>query len=368
MQVTEAPPGTIPTERYFTCAEHLVELLERKGRQMAFRAQSAEEARTWQRELRVRVDALLGLHNMESCGRWSRVTERTLQSGYWRERVEVQTEPEVTAVLYVLLPHDLKPGERRPVVLALHGHVSAGKCSPAGRRDIPVVAKYISELNYDYGEALVREGWVVFCPDARGFGERRESSCQGDDEQGFIGSSCHQLAHMGLPLGQTVTGMWVWDLMRLIDYAATRPDCDVSRLACAGLSGGGLQTLYLAALDERVRCAVISGYFYGVRDSLLHMSDNCCCNFVPGLWLLADMGDLGALCAPRPLFIETGDEDSLNGARGLVNVTEQVTIARQAYIMLEAEDHLHHAIFHGPHRWDGVEAIPWLRKWLGSLA
>ena len=77
------------------------------------------------------------------------------------------------------------------------------------------------------------------------------------------------LNHMAMPLGQTVTGMWTWDLMRLIDHVETRPECDASRIGCAGLSGGGLRTLWLAALDERIRCAVVSGYFYRYRESLL---------------------------------------------------------------------------------------------------
>jgi dienelactone hydrolase len=153
--------------------------------------------------------------------------------------------------------------------------------------------------------------------------------------------------------------------MRLIDYVETRPDCDPARLGCAGLSGGGLQTLWLAALDERVRCAVVSGYFYGVRDSLLELCDNCSCNYVPHLWETADMGDIGALIAPRPLLIETGSQDGLNGARGVENVTEQVAVTARAYALLGAPDRLAHSIFEGEHRWHGVEAIPWLTRWLG---
>ena len=48
---------------------------------------------------------------------------------------------------------------------------------------------------------------------------------------------------MGQGLGQTVTGMWVWDLLRLVDYRVTGPEVDSARIGCAGLSGGGLQTL-----------------------------------------------------------------------------------------------------------------------------
>ena len=40
-----------------------------------------------------------------------------------------------------------------------------------------------------------------------------------------------------------------------------------------------MQTIYLAALDERVRWALISGYLYGVRDALLTLNNNCSCNY-----------------------------------------------------------------------------------------
>jgi hypothetical protein len=87
---------------------------------------------------------------------------------------------------------------------------------------------------------------------------------------------------------------------------------------------------------------------------------------VPHLWENFDMGDLGAMIAPRPLMIETGDQDSLNGANGMKNVRSQMKIAGKAYTLLKATDHLGHSIFPGQHRWNGVEAIPWMKRWLGD--
>ena len=117
-------------------------------------------------------------------------------------------------------------------------------------------------------------------------------------------------------------------------------------------------------MDERVRCAVCSGYFYGVMESLLEKSANCSCNYVPHLWEYADMGDLGALIAPRPFLIETGTCDSLNGRSGIDNVLDQVKITRRAYDVLEADDRIYHDIFEGEHQWHGVAAMDWLTRWL----
>lgn len=357
---------TVHFDRYFTTAEYLAARHDRVGRQMGFRAKSLEDCRGWQQELRAKLRSITGIDTMLSAPLNPQVTERESLDGYIRERVEIQTEPGVIMPLYVLIPKSMVSDERRPAVITPHGHASGGKLSPAGRKEIPVIADAIKGYNYDYSVQLVREGFVVFAPDARGFGERREWPWQKDSEEAFMMSSCQVLNHMAIPLGQTVTGMWTWDLMRLVDYITQRPECDSSRVGCAGLSGGGLQTLWVAALEERVQCAVVSGYFYGYKDALLKLCNNCSCNYVPHLWELVDMGDIGALIAPRPLFIETGDEDGLNGERGVANVTEQVDITRQAYSILAVSERLSHYVFHGPHQWDGTKAIPWLKHWLGS--
>ena len=76
------------------------------------------------------------------------------------------------------------------------------------------------------------------------------------------------------------------------------------------------------------------------------------------------MGDIAALIAPRPLLVETGTRDELNGASGLKNVVSQLRIMRKAYRLLGAPENLKHDVFAGGHRWHGVEAIPWMLRHL----
>jgi dienelactone hydrolase len=263
--------------------------------------------------------------------------------------------------LFVLMPKNA-PGPW-PAVMCPHGHgESGGKWATTGCRHLPGLAETIDKHNYDYGVQFARAGLIAFCPDARGFGERLETVHYDNP----LTKSCQWINDMAFPLGQTITGMWAWDLHRLIDYIATRDDCLPGRVGCAGLSGGGLQTLWASALDERIRCAIISGYFYGYREALLDIP--CCpCNYVPHLYETADMGDIGALIAPRPLMIETGTRDSLNGASGLKNVRSQVRITRRAYRVLGAGGRLKHHVFEGEHRWDGVTAIPFMLRQLRAL-
>ncbi len=338
-------------EKYYTSMEHLLDVFQKHARAMGFRAETVPEYARWKLELRNKLRQMTGLDTMETCELKPQRLESIQMDGYRRDKLLIQTEPDVWMPFYVLIPDGRAPESRTPCVIATHGHASAGKWSVGGRSDIPAVERQIRTFNYTYGIEFVRQGYLVFCPDARAFGERREWTMQGEEEEQFLNSSCTQLNHMALGLGQSVTGMWTWDLMRLADYIKTRDDC--GDIACTGLSGGGLQALWLAAMDDRIQCAVVSGYFYGYKDSLLRRSSNCGCNYVPGLWKTVDMGDLGALIAPRALLIESGLFDPLNGERGIDNVTEQYEITRQAYLLLGAEQQLQHHTFPGEHRWNG---------------
>ena len=74
------------------------------------------------------------------------------------------------------------------------------------------------------------------------------------------------------------------------------------------------------------------------------------------------MGDMGAMIAPRPFFVESGEKDHLEGARGLMNVFPQMEIARKAYALYGAEENLHHAIHDGGHEWRGKGMREFLDK------
>ena len=280
--------------------------------------------------------------------------------GYSRQRVEIHTEPDVVMPMYVLIPEGKGPF---PAVMAPHGHAGDGKNGPAGIATSGKVAEIIRTANYAYGPQMARAGFITFCPDARGFGERREIFQKDADP---TECSCREVLQMAISLGQTVTGMWTWDLHRLADYIATRRDCVKGALACIGLSGGGHQAIWAAALDERIRCTITSGYFYGYKESLLELSNNCACNYVPHLWEHVDMGEIGALIAPRALLVESGSRDPLNGKNGLANVRSQVAIARRAYKLLGAAERLQHDVYEGEHQWYGNNAVQWVRKWIAD--
>lgn len=346
---------------------YMEQRFKKVARAHGFKAKTRPAWQSWRRKTVARLAELTGYDTMQTSPLRPVVTETVQCDGYTRQRMEIQTEPGVIMPFYVLKPDGMTRSERRPAVLCPHGHGSGGKYSPAGVAVDEDVAKAIAHYNYDYGVQYVKRGLMVFCSDARGFGERQEPTIHGATKrQPLTASSCQFINQMAYPLGQTVTGMWAWDLRRLIDYAQSRPDVDADRIGSAGLSGGGLQTLWASVFDDRIKAAVISGYFYGYRQSLLQKHQNCSCNYVPHLYETVDMGDLGALLAPRPVLIETGDADPLNGKDGLRNVKSQVAIARRAYQVAGVPKSLVHVVFEGEHKWHGVRAVPWMVERLGE--
>ncbi len=340
---------TIKIDRYYGSLANMQAKYDRRARQDRFTGSTETEFEVWKERSRNTLRELLGLDHMETCPlQPEQLEEVTAEPGIRRRKVLLQVEPDVFMPVYILIP-EKKAQSGRTCFLALPGHQGAGKYSVAGRSDIPAVKDAIDRFHYDYGLQLARLGYTVFCPDCRGFGERRDEALQEDTEDAFLRGTCFHLAHMAEPLGETVAGMCVWDVMRLLDYIEEQGEWDMETLGCVGFSGGGMQTMWAAALDGRIRQAVISGYLYGYKDSLLYLNENCSCNYVPHLWEHFDMGDITSLIAPRPLLVQSCRDDHLNGPRGMQNVMEQMETVQSAYRLYGKENRLRHDIRDGEH-------------------
>ncbi len=342
--------------------------LKREGRSAAFAGKTPVDFEAWRIATRTRLYDVLGLSLMDRVPIEIRKLSRVrVAGGIVRTHAMLQVERDVWMPFYLLEPSHPKLDERglKRCYICPHGHQGAGAASVAGVAGVPAVDDAVRKFNYDYGLRLARMGYVTVCPDARGWGYRRDWKGQGDDENSYLRGTCLNQARMAEPLGLTVAGLNAWDNMRLIDYLEARGDIAMDDLGCFGFSGGGYMTLYLAALDPRVRKAFVSGYLYGVDDSLLHLNGNCSCNYTPGLWRLLDMGDIASLIAPRPLLVQSCEEDHLNGSRGLKNVDEQLEIVRDAYKLLGRRDGLRHEVCPGEHHL-GVAHLAEDIEWLDS--
>lgn len=343
----------IPIKKYYGSLGNMNAKFDRYARQSRFCGETKNDYEVWKKNAREKLSDLLGLDKMEQVLLNPIMEESvTLENGIVREKVIIQTEDDVWMPMYILIPPKTAE-QKQDVFLAPPGHMGAGKYSVAGCYEIPTVAEAIERFQYDYGMQLAKLGNIVICPDCRGFGERRDEALQKDEENAFLNSTCFHLSHMAMGLGETVVGMCTWDLMKAIDYVETRKDWQIGRIGCVGFSGGGMQTLYVSALDDRIDISLISGYMYGFKDSLQILNGNCNCNYIPHLWEHFDMGDIASMIAPRPLMIQSCREDNLNGPRGLENVYEQMEIIHNVYKLYHAEDKVVHDIHEGGHCWHG---------------
>lgn len=354
----------------------------RYGRKDDFRGKTSEEFRTWQMRSRETLRNLLGLEKMDDCALEPVIDEVVFQDAILRYHILLRTEPDITLSAYLLVPASANAGT--PVFLCPPGHNGAGKYTVAGVRGARAIEESIEKYNYDFGWQLARLGYVAFCPDVRGFGERREILEDTRELPLAMKGDCYWLAHMGEPIGIPVLGMLSWDLMRCVDflqeYTITKDgklrhltdgahtDSEArrwnpERIIAFGFSGGAMQSLYLSALDERIHASFLSGYMYGFRDSLLQMNRNCSCNYVPHLMEHFDMGDIASLIAPRRLMIQSCREDRLAGTRGLTNVQEQVDIIRANYAVTGSAEHVQQDIEDGPHHLD-TRHLQDIAKWL----
>ncbi|MDD5936609.1 MAG: alpha/beta hydrolase family protein [Clostridiales bacterium] len=344
-------------DKYYTCLESIQRKFDRFARKYPVQTDSIQAYEEWAAKARFNLEHLLGLDKMEDCNLDAQLLETTeLEGKMKREKMIIQVEPGVYMPFYIIYPSKdtqkyigINDNKKPACMIAPHGHQGGGKESIAGRREIPAISDAIHKFHYDYGMQLAKKGYITICPDARGYAERREQAFQKDEEASYLAGTCYHLAHMAEPLGMTIMGMLVWDLMRLVDYVYERDDFDVTELGFVGFSGGGMQTLYTAALDERIQKVVISGYLYGFRDSHLFLNGNCNCNYVPRLWEYYDCGDIGSLLCPRQVIIQSCKEDHLNGPRGLANVFEQLEIMNDAYALYQAQDNLKVDLREGGH-------------------
>lgn len=337
----------------FSLKDYILDCFDKDYRGIGFDCGSVKEHKEWRNSAVKEIKALTGFDTMSACDFDAVVEEKTELEDFNREKVVINTQKNVKMPFYVLRP---KGKDLKKAIIAVHGHGSDGKNTLAGVIKDGIREKF-DLFNYNYAMDLVKKGFTVYVPDLCGSGDRREEK-QGGDEN-ITKTSCNDLNFALISVGKSLAGVILFDLTRLIDYI--EKDTNAEKIGCVGFSGGGLYTLLLSAIDERIDMAVVSGYFHGYRDTILE-NNFCGCNFIPKLWTKLDCGDFGAMLAPRRLIIETGNEDSLNGKRKIENVYPQLEITKKAYKLYDKEDNVKLFICNGGHKWYG-SAYSELEKW-----
>ncbi|WP_274650131.1 dienelactone hydrolase family protein [Paenibacillus humicola] len=320
----------------------------------AFKPGAPEEWLEWRDALAEELKRVLAMPSGENADLAPELLERKDCGDYMREHIVLRTAPHLSMPAYVLLPKRFAPPY--PAVIACPGH-GYGYKALVGLEPDGSVRLGEPGIYKDYPIELARRGFLVIVPELLGLGDRR---LEQDRDKEPKANSCFLLAMNLLMAGKTLAGYRVHELMRCADYLSARGDVAADRIGCMGFSGGALVSALTAALDRRIRAAVISGYSNTFEDSIL-ASPHCADNYIPGLLRLADMPDIWGLIAPRPLLIESGEGDGgfpVAGARKAIARLE--TIYRTA----QAEANLEKDIHPGKHEVSGKIAYDWLQRHL----
>jgi dienelactone hydrolase len=226
------------------------------------------------------------------------VLDTVSAKSFRREHIKFQVSPGDWSYAYLLIPHGVRfPA---PTIYAHHRHdnkFSLGKSEIVG---------LAGDKDQAIGLELVKQGYVVFAPDAVGFGERRSPESDGDTFD--LAYGFHQLA-LRLLRGETLLKKVLWDVSRGLDYLETRTEVDSHRIGFMGYGYGAKMALWATAMEPRIRVAVAHGGVVTYREHIKR-GDWFQVEFVvPRLMQVADMHHILSLIAPRAFLLSAADDD-----------------------------------------------------------
>ena len=225
----------------------------------------------------------------------------------------------VTALLFVPRGEGPFPG-----VIHMHGHSNLGKLYDVYLRAV---------------SALASSGYVCLTVDAFGNYERATKHGERDYHGGFLGCSLFNI-------GETLMGVQLVDNMRGVDLLSSLPFVQKDKIGATGASGGGNQTMYLAAMDTRVTAAmpiVSAGSFESYVTGV-----NCVCEQLPdGLTFTEEAGVL-SLIAPRALRIGNAYFD-VNRTFAVDEMLKTYRQVEKVYRDIGAADNIAYTVAHDVH-------------------
>jgi dienelactone hydrolase len=268
------------------------------------------------------------------------------RDGYRVEKVIFESRPRhhVTSSFY--LPSGQGPF---PGVLVPCGHSDNGKAAEAYQRICILLA---------------RNGMAVLCFDPIGQGERFQL-LDAAGKPVIRGTTEHTMAGIGaLLVGRQLASYRIWDGFRALDYLASRPEVDATRLGCTGNSGGGTMTAYLMALDHRISVAAPSCYItslerlfetIGPQDAEQHITGQVAAGM--------EHADYITLRAPKPTLLSVGTRDFFD-IRGSWDTYREVKLIYGRFGFGERVDLFESDEEHGFTKPRRVSVARWMSRWL----
>ena len=157
--------------------------------------------------------------------------------------------------------------------------------------------------------------------------------------------------------GYTPAGVEVWNGIRGLDLLTEMPEVNPAKLGVTGISGGGALTWYIAAIDPRIKAAAtVCGNSTLEAQICTRTIDGHCDCMMPVNTYQRDFHDIGALIAPRPLFIAQADRDGLNTIESSREVYESL---KEFYSLFQAKKNIDFIATPGGHSYhpDSRKAI-----------
>lgn len=328
---------------------------ERQTPAHAFEAETPAQWRRWRDALRQSLADAIGLTGFAPRAPRVEAGPVTRDKGYARHALTIETAPGLWVPAFLLVPRDTD--EPRPAIICCHGH-GYGMNALVGLSEDGRSRRQGVGYQHDFALQAVRAGFVALAYDQCGFGRRRDSAF---NHKWGIASGCEQPCKNGLHFGLSMTGIRVWDALRMVDVLAGRKEVLGDHIGIAGISGGGLVAQFAAALDDRLAAACISGYCNRFADCILSIH-HCIDNYMPGLGLLADNDDVACLIAPRPLLIQSGAKDPIFPITATRAALRKL---QRCYKLLNAGAALDRDLFDGGHEFRGTQVWPFFARHLG---
>jgi len=243
----------------------------------------------------------------------------------------------------LLLPKDLKPGERRPVVVCQHGLEG---------RPQDVADPRAQNCYHRFAARLADRGFVVFAP-----------------QNPYIGGDAFRvLQRMANPLKCSLFSLIIRQHEVITDWLASLPFVDAERIGFYGLSYGGKSAMRVPALVPRYCLSICSADFnewvvknVTIEASYSYMFTGEYEMFEFDLGHTANYAEMAALIAPRPFMVERGHRDGVAPDEW---VAYEYAKVRRRYADLKLPERTEIEFFDGPHEIHGVGTFRFLHRHL----
>lgn len=274
-------------------------------------------------------------------------SRKILEKPRWTAyEVVLDVWPDVFAWGYLVIPKDLRPGERRPVVVCQHGLEGLPEDTISGPGD----SGY--EAYKGFASRLADRGFVVFAPH--------------NPYRGF--EAFRILQRKANPLKKSLFSVIIGQHDRILDWLGELPFVDARRIGFYGLSYGGKTAMRVPAVLDRYCLSICSADFNEWIRKNVSVESPYSYVFT-GEWEMPEFNlgntfnyaEMAALIAPRPFMVERGHFDGVAPDEW---VAYEYAKVRRLYVQLEYSGRTDIEFFDGPHTINGVGTFQFLYKHL----